>query len=368
MKSILRPIALKMPSAWHPYLKAIYGATEIRFQGLISGRSVQHSQRVAFVTTDVADVQDYEFLSPGPGEVMIEVACNAVSVGTEVAQFCGLMPKGAGYWPGYSGAGKVVRVGKGVQNFHQGQAVAGQIKNARHSLVKVPKLFAVPDGVALEEAAFAEIGIIVLQAIRKAAISPGEEVLVIGQGVIGHVATRLARLAGAAPLTACAASESRKSVALSPGGADRFALAGELAPDQADVVIEASGAGGAFSAALDAARPGGRVVVLGSARGQERGINPHRQIQDKELTVIGAHVSDMPSQDTSAGRWTYRQEGELFMALLGSGALSLEPMITHRLGVDRVDLVYEWLSRGTLRPAPVGVVLDWSGQIKNNGQ
>jgi len=366
LKNMLRAVALKLPRAWHPRLKEAYNAVGLRLQGLLTWRAVHRAPRVVFVAPEVADVEIYEFLSPGPGEVLVDVAFNAVSVGTEVAQFLGLTPKSMPYWPGYSGAGIVTQVGRGVVNFSPGDRVAGQLKNGRNCVTKVDKLFHVPEGVPLEEASFIEIGIIVLQAIRKAAIMPGESALILGQGVIGHLATRLARLAGAAPVIASATSNMREAVVLSEGGADRFVLVADLGEDLANLVIEASGAHGAFSVALDAARPGGRVVVLGSARGQERGICVHRQIQRKGLRVVGAHITDIPERDSSFGRWTYQQEGRLFVDLLKSGLMSLEPIVTHRLDTERVDLLYEQLSRRTLRPAPVGVVLDWNSLTPQN--
>lgn len=354
----LRRLALRLPQSWHPTIRAIYQRGSIRSESLRSGRGVCRSQRVMFMAPEIADLDAYEFLAPGPDELQVDVVYNAVSVGTEVAQLLGTMPKGFPYWPGYSGAGIVSRVGDRISGIRIGDLVAGQFKHARRLVVKASKSFLLPPDIKLDEAAFMEIGIIVLQAIRKAEIRPGETTVVIGQGIIGQMANRLARAAGAGPIFAVASSARRQQLALADGGADRFWTLDAVEPDLADVVIEASGAPGAFQTALAVAKPQGRVVLLGSARNTDRNSAIGEYVQRKSLRVIGAHVSVMPGQDFSRGMWTYHHEGEVFADLLCSGKLLIQPIITHKCDAREVNHLYETLCQDTL--PSVGVLLDWA--------
>jgi 2-desacetyl-2-hydroxyethyl bacteriochlorophyllide A dehydrogenase len=358
IKNYLRRIAMTMPSKYHPFFKMAYNKAEIRYQSVSSRRKIHCSQRIVFLAPEIADIETYEFLSPGSGQVMVETAFNAVSVGTEMAQIVGTMPKPFPYWPGYSGSGVVVAVGKHVTGIKSGDAVAGQFKHAHRLVVDADKAFVLPDEVRMEEAAFIEIGIIVLQAIHKAAIRAGESALVIGQGIIGQMADRLARLSGAAPVFAAALSTKRESIALASGGADLFRLSGELDENLVEVVIESSGASAAFHQALRVAKPEGRVILLGSSRELQRDVQVQQYIQSKSLCIIGAHVSIMPKMDSSPKLYTYRQEGSLFVEFLQSQMLSIMPMITHTVHADKANALFEGLSNSTI--SPVGMLLDWN--------
>jgi NADPH:quinone reductase-like Zn-dependent oxidoreductase len=99
----------------------------------------------------------------------------------------------------------------------------------------------------------------------KAAVSPGQTVLVQGAG--GGVATAAIALGRAAGLRVWATSRSEakraKAVEL---GADQAFETGARLPDRVDAVIETVGEA-TFGHSLKAVRPGGRVVVCGSTSG-----------------------------------------------------------------------------------------------------
>jgi threonine dehydrogenase-like Zn-dependent dehydrogenase len=223
-------------------------------------------------------------------------------------------------------------------------------------------LFKVPKSVSAEAASFIELGIITLQGIRKARIRPGDRVVVVGQGLIGQLAVRLARLVGAQPIVAVAASRRRIQSAVGPNGADVFvalsdasAAPGEL---DADVVIEAVGSANAIAIAMQATKPGGRVVLLGSSRDLGRNLDWRKVAQQRDLTLIGAHIGALPASDPSIGRRSYRDEGRLFLELLASRRLDLTDLITWRASPDQCNQVYEAIAAGGREH--VGIVFDWS--------
>jgi len=104
---------------------------------------------------------------------------------------------GGGIPLGYSSAGYVVAVGKGVREFDVGDKVAcaGAGYASHAELVAVPTnlIVKVPDGVDLVDASFTTIGSIALHALRLSQIQPGESVAVIGTGLIGLIAVQLAK-------------------------------------------------------------------------------------------------------------------------------------------------------------------------------
>src|SRR5688572_19568340 len=97
---------------------------------------------------------------------------------------------------GYSNVGCVVAVGAGVENFAPGDRVVSNGRHAEMIAVPVNLCAKVPAGVSDEEAAFTVLGAIALQGIRLANPALGENVTVIGLGLIGLLAVQLLRAQG----------------------------------------------------------------------------------------------------------------------------------------------------------------------------
>ena len=352
-----------IPVWLRPFAKRGFEGTLLWSQALVSRRRLHRGLRVEFLDFEIANLESYKFLGPGRDEVMVESDCSLVSPGTERAVLCGLpgARRSFPYVPGYSTAGRVVAVGSGVTRFRVGDLVAGRLHHASIETIAADKMFKVSDETSPEEASFIELGIITLQGMRKAGIKPGDRVAVLGQGLIGQLANRLSRLLGASWITAVATSRSRERVAMAPGGADEFvATSGATEPLRdlrADVVIEAVGTPQAVTDAMVCARDGGRVVLLGSSRGLGRDVDLWTLAQTRGLTIVGAHISAMPTQDASAGRWTYEQEGELFFDLLSSGRLAVRDLVTWEARPEECNAVYEALAAGGR--GHVGIMFQW---------
>jgi L-iditol 2-dehydrogenase len=361
--TILGAVYTRIPASLRPPLRRAFLWLLLRIQALFGRRRVEHGQRVEFLDFEIAHLEPYEFLGAGPQDVFVRAHASCVSPGTERAVLCGLpgARRPFPYAPGYSTVGTVVRAGK-ESSYKPGDRVAGRMSHASHGVMVPTSTFRVPDGVKDDEAAFIELGIICLQGVRKAAIRPGERVAVVGQGLIGQLAGRLARLAGAEPIVAVAASRRRMDTALRNGAADSFvALSDDPAGIdriEADVVIEAVGSAPAIALAMRAARRGGRVVLLGSSRDLGRGLDWWSMAQERDLTLVGAHIGVMPRRDQSATLWTYEQEGRLFLDMLARGGLSMADMITWRATPDDCNRVYEVLAGGGAEH--VGIVFDWA--------
>jgi threonine dehydrogenase-like Zn-dependent dehydrogenase len=361
---ILLPVYTKISPSFRPQLKALFVKGSLRIEALLKRRQIVRGMRVEFLDFEIAHLLPFEMLGPGPDEILVQSECSLVSPGTERAVLCGLpgARRSFPYVPGYSTAGKVIKKGGAVKGIEVGDRVTGRIKHASHETALASKLFKVPSGVSAEEASFIELGIIVLQGIRKAAIKPGERVAVVGQGLIGQLANRMARLMTPASLIAVAPSRSRERLALLPGGVDQYISLKEeparVHALNADVVIEAVGTPQANVTAMQCARDGGRVVLLGSSRGLTRDLDIWNVAQKRNLTIIGAHISDMPDKDESPRRWTYEQEGKLFLELLQMGRLKVADLITWRAKPEECNAVYEVLAEGGRDH--VGITFNWA--------
>lgn len=358
-----------IPAAARPFFKTAFFWSQLRLQGILSARRVYRGRRVTFLDFEIAHLEEFEYLGPARDEVRIESSFSTVSPGTERAVLCGLpgARRDFPYVPGYSSAGFVRAVGSAVTGLDFGAAVAGRMKHASADSVRSEYVFKVPAGVDLESASFIELGIIVLQGMRKARIQPGDRVAVLGQGLIGQLANRIAVAMGAGEVIALAPSRNRAAISLGPGGADRFCAIRDsgFAPTSvgADVVVEAVGTPDAITLAAHCARQGGRVVLLGSSRGLSPDIRFAELLRSRQLELVGAHISNMPAVDAAPGRHTYRHEGELFLDMLRSGRLTVRDLVTWRAAPDECNAVYEILAEGGHNH--VAIVFDWR---KDSGQ
>lgn len=353
-----------IPARHRPAVKKVITGSMLRFNSLIKNTGHHTGNRVEFVDFECASLEDYEFLGPGKNEALVDMLYTLVSPGTERSVLCGLpgARRPFPYAPGYSGSGHVIRGGKNLNGLGEGILVAGRMGHAGTAVGKKDHLFRVPAGVLPEEACFIELGIIVLQGIRKAGIFPGDHVAVIGQGLIGQLANKLAKIAGASYVTAIAASRRRQATACTPDGADHFVSLREnpqaLDSIEADVVIEAVGHPRAVDDAVRCTRKAGRLVLLGSSRGIGRAIEWMEKAQEKNIAMIGAHIGAMPEKDDSSCRWTYRHEGELFLDLLAARKLKVADLITWKAMPSECNMVYEIIAEGGREH--IGIIFDWS--------
>jgi len=141
--------------------------------------------------------------------------------------------------------------------------------------------------------------------LERAALRPGDSVVVQGTGAVGLSAIALARLGGASTIVAIGAPEARLGLARRMG-ADHVldvtkttveerleTVRGWTHGEGADVVLEAAGAAAAVPEGLDLSRDGGRYVIAGHYTDVgETSINAHRQINRKHLEIRGCWGSE----------------------------------------------------------------------------
>ena len=285
-----------------------------------------------------------------------------ISTGTERAYYLRLpnaqikLP----FRPGYTGAGIVTRVGSGDTGFVTGDLVA--VRGVGHvSVATVPTsaVFRVPSGVAPEDAALVELGVIAGQGVRRAAIEDGDQVCVVGAGIIGSLAQRLALAGGAGEIATVARTRHREGVARS-GGATRFLVTGTddeaIAALAAPVVIEAAGDPAAVGLALAAAGDRGRIVLLGSQRGVTRDVDV-MAVRRRRLTIVGAHVATLDVEAERTGEDTRRREAGAFLSALSSGAVTVSDLVDVVADPREAGAFYRDLGVG--RPM-LGARFDWT--------
>lgn len=255
---------------------------------------------------------------------------------------------------GYSLCGRVVASMALNAVYPPGQRVAcagaGWANHAE--LVAVPEslVVPVPEGLAPELASVVAVGAIALQGIRQGGVTVGDRVAVIGLGLVGQLAGRLARACGARVGGFDPSGERR---ALARSFLDEV-LSEDLAGacDSYDVVLicAASDSPEPLETAFKVARDRGRVVVVGVVGlGAQTG-----EMLRKELQVVGSRSYGPGRYDPAyeeAGidypigyvRWTERRNMECVLSLLASGAAPAGGLITHRFLLDEAPTAYQML-------------------------
>lgn len=167
----------------------------------------------------------------------------------------------------------------------------------RRGLVKIP------DGIPFEQAAFLEPVNTCYKAVRLLGLKPDETVLVIGQGPIGILLATLARQTGATVLTSDLYAE-RHAVAAKFGLRHPLDARGDVVAAAkaategrgADVALLAVGGNGLIKVAMDAIRPGGRVVLFAQTQHGEAPFDPAAVCMD-EKTLMGSYSASVAIQD-----------------------------------------------------------------------
>src|SRR6478735_7113039 len=288
-----------------------------------------------------------------------------------VATYKKAMSRLDSYTPlGYSLCGVVVEVGVGAEQFSVGQMVAAAgnefALHAELNWVPTNLCVPVPDGVAAEHAAFATVGAIAMQGVRRAEVALGETACVIGLGLIGQLVVRLLVASGVQVVgldvvaARCRAAEKAGAVACAaPDEAGlseiEHVLLDRTAGQGADHILLAAGgdSNGPVEVAARLARDRARVVDIGKTRLDL----PWNAYYEKELDVRFSRSYgpgryddryELEGIDYPAAyvRWTERRNLSCFLDLLARDLLDVESLVSETFPIDAAPEVYAGLVSG----------------------
>lgn len=298
----------------------------------------------------------------GPGELVLRNQVCGVC-GTDVHIYHG-EPGSADVNPpvvlGHEYSGEVVEVGKGVTGFAVGDHVTvdpniycghcaycqngkkqlcpsmeaiGVTRDggfAQYSLIPASQAFKLEPTVPWEAAAMAEPLACCLHGIDLAGIQVGDKVCVVGGGAIGLLMVQLAKLSGASQIVLSEPNEKRRQVglqlganaALDPTRPDAQEAFAQVLGGGANVVIECVGNVPAVKSAFQFAGKGATVLLFSVPKVDATFDLPLFDVYKKELTIKGSFVNP----DTHARA----------VALINSGKVDFDPIITHRFTLDQL--------------------------------
>jgi L-iditol 2-dehydrogenase len=304
-------------------------------------------------------IEERSLPAVGSNQVLVKVAACGIC-GTDRHIFHGEFETFPPVVIGHEYAGEVVEVGSAVKGLQPGDHIAldpnmacglcrpcsrGQVhlcENltavgvnmdggfAEYSLVPRSQCYLLPPQISLLEGALTEPLACCLRGIEQAHIRPGDTVVVIGGGAIGQILAQLARMNGAGRLVLSDPIPARRTMALQlgyvdavidPTNEDPLQANGTLAGG-ADIVLEAVGSITTTQQAVNWAAAGATIVWFGvTPPGQMALVEPN-MIFRRELTLRGARIN--PFTHSRA------------VAMLGSGRLKLQPLITRKITLEEL--------------------------------
>ena len=200
----------------------------------------------------------------------------------------------------------------------------------------------IPDGVLPEEAAFVEPVNTCLKAVRKAGVARGQSVLVVGQGPIGLLLMQLCRWAGA-DVIATDTMPDRLALSRELGAGAALDAHGDVVGEVraltsgrgADCTILAAVGPAAFSQAVSATRPAGRIILFAATSPGETAELDLGALCAAEKEILTSYSASVDVQDLAA-RLVFGRE------------IRVRELITHRMPLAEAARAVELASR----PAP----------------
>lgn len=277
---------------------------------------------------------------------------------------------------GYSCAGIVVE--SAVDNIRVGDRVAcAGVGYASHAeIVSVPRnlVVKVPDAVPLDEAAFTTVCAIAMQGLRQSDVRVGENVAVIGLGLIGLITVQLLKASGCRVI-GTDVSTRNSDLALSLG-CDRFVLSDDDSVREVDAFTQGHGADAVIvtaattsnqplEQAIQCARKRGTVVIVG-AIGMDI---PRSPFYEKEINIRiscsygpGRYDPDYEERghDYPLGfvRWTENRNMEAVLDLMARRKLNVAPLITHRIPAAEAIHAYDMIT-GKVQERYLGILIEY---------
>lgn len=318
------------------------------------------SRAVVFPSRGSIELRDVQVKEPKAGDVLIRTAFTSISAGTERMLLNGQMPHPALAFPvvpGYETVGQVVEVGNKAPQDLLGKWVyiggarcfkgvnpawGGQSQFISSEAERVVEL---GDGTPPEYGVLLALLATSLHGIERAAIKPTDKVLVLGQGIVGHLAARLIKRAGAGQVVVADQIDSRLKHAVADQviNVRRESLEELVGGSSMDVIVEATGSMKALSSALPMLADHGRVLLLGYY---------------EALNLPYAPLFMREAQLLVAREWRHGPEGDLPRArdILAKNEISLDGLLTHRVPLDRIQAAYRLAFE---EPDCLKVVLEW---------
>jgi S-(hydroxymethyl)glutathione dehydrogenase/alcohol dehydrogenase len=217
--------------------------------------------------------------------------------------------------------------------------------HAEYSMLPESGAIPIPPEMPLDRACLIGCGVMtgVGAVVRMARVEPGGTIAVVGCGAVGLNAVQGGRIAGAERIVALDPNPARLQLAAKLGATDVAhaedaavaAVKSITAGRGADAVFECAGTEASLQLALELTRPGGQLVILGKLPVDQRVSLRFGALMGERRIVRSSYGGARPSRDFP---W--------LAGLYLKGELMLDPLITTRLPLERINEGFDGMRRG----------------------
>ncbi|MDB4665618.1 bi-domain-containing oxidoreductase [bacterium] len=283
---------------------------------------------------------------------------------------------------GYSCAGVIEELGHAMRGYSVGDRVtcggAGYANHADYNYVPKNLMVKIPDGVSFEDASCATVGSIAMQGVRQCDLRLGEQVCVMGLGLLGLLAVQMLKASGCRvigfdpnPQRCQDAIDLGADTAVSSdlvAAADQFSQGMGM---DAVLITAATKSNEPVTVAGEIARMKAKVVVTGVV-GMDL---PRDEYYKKELDFklslsYGPGRYDSSYEEGGVDypygyvRWTEQRNISSFLDLVATGAVTPSKLVTHRFDITDALDAYDLLL-GKAEEPYLGIVLNYSEKESN---
>ncbi len=278
---------------------------------------------------------------------------------------------------GYSSSGEVIAVSEDITDIRIGDRVAcagaGYANHADVAFIPRNLCVKVPDNVDLKDACFTTVGSIAMQGVRNADVKVGENVVVVGLGLVGLITVQILKAAGCR-VFGVDLDETKVKLASEIGADAAFSRNSPNIEEKinqftrgigadATIIAAATKSNDPVDFAANVTRERGKVVIVGLV-GMDIPREPYynKEIELRVSRSYGPGRYDRNyeefGQDYPAAyvRWTENRNMEAFVDLLAMKKFSMEKIITHEFTIDEAPEAYKIIEE---KKPYLGIVLEY---------
>ncbi len=279
---------------------------------------------------------------------------------------------------GYSSAGVVLASMDKNSRFQTGDRVAcaGQDYASHAEVVSVPQnlVARIPDNVSFEEAAFTTLGAIALQGVRQAEPRLGENVCVIGLGLLGQLTCQLLRANGCHVLgidlsdrLINLAKEYSADIAVNRNRPDLEEFCASFTNGlgfDSIIITAAAPTNDPIELAAELSRKKGKVIIVGAIK-MDIPRDPHFYRKELDLRMScsygpgrydSSYEEDGIDYPSAYVRWTEQRNMEAFLGLVSKKLINLRPLITQQFEIDEAEKAFD-IVLGKIQEPHIGILL-----------
>jgi 2-desacetyl-2-hydroxyethyl bacteriochlorophyllide A dehydrogenase len=314
-----------------------------------------------FIGPGVIEIRESAIPIPDEDRVLVQTLASAISAGTELLVYRNEFPAGMqadeslpalqsplGYpmLYGYACMGRVIKCGGRIPPGWAGRRVFAFHPHESHFLARPADLFPVPDSLSDEEALFLPNLETAVNFLMDGQPLIGEDVAVLGQGIVGILTTALLSLFPLGRLITFDLYPQRRKMSLEAGSQSCFNPLDDKSQNERllrdfDLVYELSGNPAALDRAVTMTGYGGRVII-GSWYGTKRAsLDLGGAFHRSRIRLISSQVSTIAAE--LRGRWSVGRRLAVAADLLSR--VRPARFVTHRFPVEKAAEAFALLDR-----------------------